>query len=45
MLGDVVEVRALEGYQLFVRFEDSVQGDVDLAKLASFKGVFTPVTM
>jgi len=45
MLGDVVEVRALEGYQLYVRFEDGVQGGVDVAKLASFKEVFTPATM
>jgi len=45
MLGDVVEVRAREGYQLFVRFEDGVQGRVDVAKPVPFKGVFTPATM
>jgi hypothetical protein len=43
MLRDVVEVKALGGYQLFVRFEDGVQGVVDVAKLVSFKGVFAPL--
>ncbi len=45
MLGDVVEVRALEGYQLLFRFEDGAQGGVDVAKLVSFKGVCTPAAM
>jgi hypothetical protein len=43
MLRDVIEVKALEGYRLFVRFEDGVQGVVDVAMLVSFKGVFAPL--
>lgn len=43
MLKDVVEVRPLEGYQLFLRFEDGVQGEVDLASLVEFKGIFAPL--
>ena len=43
MLKDVVEVRPLEGYRLFLRFEDGVQGEVDVASLVEFKGVFAPL--
>ena len=43
MLADVVEVRPLEGYQLFIRFEDGVQGVVDVAALVRFEGVFAPL--
>lgn len=32
---DVVEVRPLEGYRLYLRFEDGVEGEVD--------GVFAPL--
>jgi hypothetical protein len=40
MLKDIVEVRPLEGYRLFVRFEDGVQGEVDLGQIIRFEGVF-----
>jgi len=40
MLTDVVEVRPLEGYQLYVRFGDGVAGVLDLQKLIQFEGVF-----
>lgn len=43
MLRDIVEVRPLEGYRLFLRFEDGVQGTVDVAELVSFKGIFAPL--
>lgn len=42
-LRDVVEVKPLEGYQLFVRFEDGVQGVVDVAELVPLEGIFAPL--
>ena len=45
MLRDVVEVRLLEGYRVFLRFDDGVQGEIDLEPLLSpFDGVFEPLT-
>ena len=43
MLRDVVEVRPLGGYRLHLRFEDGVEGDLDLAKAIEFKGIFAPL--
>jgi hypothetical protein len=40
MLKDVVEVRPLEGYRLWLRFEDGVEGQIDVAEMVSFRGVF-----
>jgi hypothetical protein len=43
MLVDIVEARPLEGHQIHLRFEDGVEGVVDLAKLVRFEGVFAPL--
>jgi hypothetical protein len=43
MLKDIVEARALEGHRLHLRFEDGVEGDVDLRDLIPFQGVFEPL--
>jgi hypothetical protein len=43
MLVDIVEARALDGYRLWLRFEDGTQGDVDVARLVRFEGVFAPL--
>lgn len=40
MLKDIVEARPSGGYRLFVRFEDGVQGEVDLETIIQFEGVF-----
>lgn len=40
---DVVEVKVLGDYTLFLRFDDGRSGKVDLAKLITFKGVFEPL--
>jgi len=40
MLKDVIEVRPLADYRLFLRFEDGVEGAVDVASLVEFTGVF-----
>ncbi len=43
MLKDVVQVRPLDGYRLYLRFEDEVEGSVDIAELIEFTGVFAPL--
>ncbi|MCE5266726.1 MAG: DUF2442 domain-containing protein [Planctomycetaceae bacterium] len=40
MLQDIVEVKPLDGYRLFLRFEDGAHGEVDLAQMIPFEGVF-----
>jgi hypothetical protein len=43
MLKDVVEVRPLDNYRLWLRFEDGAAGEVDVAGLVAFRGVFAPL--
>jgi hypothetical protein len=40
MLRDVIEVRPLTGHRLWLRFEDGVEGELDIATLVTFEGVF-----
>lgn len=40
MLKDIVAVKPMDGYQLRLRFEDMAEGEVDIAKLVTFTGVF-----
>jgi hypothetical protein len=43
MLKDIVVARALGDYRLHLRFEDGVEGVVDLGPHLSFHGVFEPL--
>jgi hypothetical protein len=43
MLQDIVEVKPLDGYRLLLRFEDGAEGEVDVAKMIRFEGVFAPL--
>jgi hypothetical protein len=43
MLKDVVEVQYRTGHTVFVRFEDGHAGEVDLARILEFEGVFAPL--
>lgn len=45
MLVDVVDVKVLQGqgHRLRIRFEDGVEGEIDLDKLVRWEGVFEPV--
>ena len=43
MLKDVVSVKPLGEYSLHLRFEDGVQGVVDLGSAISFQGIFAPL--
>jgi hypothetical protein len=40
MMRDVVEVRPLGGHRLYLKFEDGVHGEVDIAEFVRFDGVF-----
>ena len=42
MLKDIIAVEPIHEYRLRLRFEDDVEGIVDLASL-SFRGVFAPL--
>jgi hypothetical protein len=39
----VTAVAPLGGHRLRLRFEDGVEGDIDLAALVAFRGVFAPL--
>jgi hypothetical protein len=43
MLHDVVEARWVGGYRVYVRFDDDVEGEVDLASIVTFEGIFAPL--
>lgn len=43
MLNDIVEVRHLDAHRLFLRFSDGRSGELDLAPLLDFTGVFAPL--
>lgn len=43
MLKDIVFASPLEGHRLCIRFEDGVEGVVDLGTIIGFRGVFTPL--
>ena len=43
MLKDVIEVRAMGGYRLFLRFEDGLAGELDFGDFLEFRGVFEPL--
>ncbi len=43
MLHDVVEAKALKDHQVFVRFDDGVEGVVDITAIVSLDGVFAPL--
>jgi hypothetical protein len=44
MFIDVVEVRPLGGYRVHLRFEDGVEGDLDLGDMIEFKGILAPLS-
>ncbi len=43
MLKDIVAVEPRDNYQVWLRFEDGVEGIVDIAALIPFRGVFAPL--
>lgn len=43
MLKDIVEARATGDHRLYIRFEDGVDGEINLDTLIELKGVFEPL--
>lgn len=43
MLKDIVEVEVVGGYRLRLRFEDGVEGEIDLSTVVPFEGEFAPL--
>ena len=43
MLKDIIEVRPLDCFRLHLRFEDGVEGTIDLSKHIQLEGVFAPL--
>ena len=43
MLKDIVSAKSLGGHRLHLRFEDGVEGIVDLGSILSFRGIFAPL--
>ena len=44
MLKDIVAVRPTGEYRLWLRFEDGVEGEVDLKPILSLQGIFAPLS-
>lgn len=40
MLYDIVEVKFIKNHTLFLRFENDVEGEVDVSKILPFEGIF-----
>jgi hypothetical protein len=40
MLKDIISVQAIQPHQLHLRFEDGVEGTIDLNQIIEFSGVF-----
>lgn len=40
MLNDIVEVKAVKNYVLYLRFENGEEGEIDISKIIPFKGIF-----
>jgi Protein of unknown function (DUF2442) len=43
VLKDIIAVQPLENYQLHLRFEDDIEGIVDISQLIEFRGIFAPL--
>lgn len=43
MLKDVIAAEPRAGHRLWLRFEDGVEGEVDVSALVPFTGVFAPL--
>lgn len=41
MLVDIIEVKVIKDYVLYIKFEDGVEGEIDVSKIIPFKGIFS----
>ncbi|MBC7950220.1 MAG: DUF2442 domain-containing protein [Rhodospirillaceae bacterium] len=44
MRRNIVAVTALEGTSLHIRFQDGIEGNINVADLVPFRGVFEPLS-
>lgn len=44
MIVDVTRVEVLEPYRLRLEFDDGTSGEVDVAQIVAFQGVFEPLS-
>lgn len=44
MLVDVIEVKPLGAYKLYLRFKDGTSGEVDISTVVPFEGVFAQLS-
>lgn len=40
MLKDIIEVQHLSNFQIYLRFEDGIEGELDLSSFITFDGIF-----
>lgn len=40
MLKDIIEAKVVSNYILFIRFEEGVEGVIDISKIIPFEGIF-----
>ena len=43
MLKDIIEVKPLNNYQLYLKFEDNQEGIINLEEIIKFVGIFQPL--
>ena len=43
MLKDIIHVQALPDHRLHLRFEDNIEGTIDLTQIIAFSGIFAPL--
>ncbi|MBE5228776.1 MAG: DUF2442 domain-containing protein [Microcystis aeruginosa PMC 728.11] len=43
MLKDIIEVKHLNNYQLYLKFEDNQEGIINLEEIIEFVGIFQPL--
>jgi hypothetical protein len=43
MLKDIIEVKPLNNYQLYLKFQDNQEGIINLEEIIDFVGIFQPL--
>ena len=43
MLKDIISVQSIAPHQLHLRFEDGIEGTIDLTQIITFSGIFAPL--
>jgi hypothetical protein len=42
MLKDIISAQAIHPHQIHLRFEDGIEGTIDLTEIIEFSGIFAP---